>query len=44
MATLPEPPIDGRRARRERSRVAVIDAVFTLVRNGKVPPIAEDVA
>ena len=44
MVTLPEPPIDGRRARRERSRVAVIDAVFTLVRNGKVPPIAEDVA
>ena len=44
MVTLPEPPIDGRRARRERSRVAVIDAVFTLVRNGKVPPTAEDVA
>lgn len=44
MVTLPEPPIDGRRARRERSRVAVIDAVFTLVRNGKVPPIVEDVA
>lgn len=44
MVTSPEPPIDGRRARRERSRVAVIDAVFELVRNGKVPPTAEDVA
>jgi TetR/AcrR family transcriptional regulator of autoinduction and epiphytic fitness len=37
-------PIDGRRARRERSRVAVVDAVFALVRDGKIPPTAEDVA
>lgn len=37
-------PIDGRRARRERSRVAVIDAVFALVRDGKIPPTVEDVA
>ncbi|WP_394930797.1 TetR/AcrR family transcriptional regulator [uncultured Ilumatobacter sp.] len=44
MVTVPEPPIDGRRARRERSRAAVIDAVFVLVRHGKVPPTAEDVA
>ena len=44
MVTLPEPPVDGRRARRERSRVAVIDAVFALVRDGKVPPTAECVA
>jgi TetR/AcrR family transcriptional regulator of autoinduction and epiphytic fitness len=36
--------IDGRRARRERSRVAVIDAVFALVRDGKIPPTVDDVA
>lgn len=36
--------VDGRRARRERSRIAVIDAVFALVRDGKVPPTAESVA
>ncbi len=41
---MPEQTIDGRRARRERSRAAVIDAVFVLVRHGKVPPTAEDVA
>ncbi len=35
---------DGRRVRRERSRAAVIDAVFELVRDGKVPPNVEDVA
>lgn len=40
---MPEQTIDGRRARRERSRAAVIDAVFVLVRHGKVPPTAEDV-
>ncbi len=38
------PAIDGRHARRERSRVAVIDAVFALVRDGKVPLTAEDLA
>ncbi len=38
------PAVDGRRARRDRSRVAVIDAVFALVRDGKVPPTAETVA
>lgn len=35
---------DGRRARRERSRAAVIDAVFALVQDGKVPPSVEQVA
>jgi TetR/AcrR family transcriptional regulator of autoinduction and epiphytic fitness len=38
------PPIDGRRARRERSRAAIIDAVFGLVSDGKVPPTVDDVA
>jgi TetR/AcrR family transcriptional regulator of autoinduction and epiphytic fitness len=37
-------PIDGRRARRERSREAIIDAVFGLVTDGKVPPTVDDVA
>jgi AcrR family transcriptional regulator len=35
---------DGRRARRERSRAAIIDAVFGLVQEGKVPPQVEDIA
>jgi len=39
-----EPAIDGRRARRERSRVAVIDALFGLVSDGKIPPTPEDIA
>jgi len=30
-------PIDGRRARRERGRLAVIDAMFSLLQEGKVP-------
>lgn len=38
------PAIDGRHARRVRSRIAIIDAVFTVVRDGKVPPTVEDVA
>lgn len=37
-------PIDGRRARRERSRAAIIDAVFELVRDGKIPPDVDAVA
>ncbi len=37
-------PIDGRRARRERSREAIIDAVFGLIGDGKVPPTVDDVA
>ena len=37
-------PIDGRHARRQRSREAAIEAVFALVREGKIPPSADDVA
>lgn len=37
-------PVDGRHARRQRSREAVIEAVFALVQEGKIPPSAEDVA
>jgi AcrR family transcriptional regulator len=36
--------IDGRRARRERGRLAVIDAMFSLLQDGKVPVTAELVA
>jgi len=39
-----ETPIDGRRARRERGRRAVIDAMFALLQEGKIPPTAEQVA
>ncbi len=35
---------DGRHARRERGRLAVIDAMFELVQEGKVPPPAEAIA
>lgn len=35
---------DGRRARRERSRSSVIDAVFALIQDGKVPPNVEQIA
>ena len=35
---------DGRRARRERNRAAIIDAMFGLVQDGKVPPSVDDVA
>ena len=41
---IPEAPIDGRRARRERGRLAVIDAMFELLQAGKVPVSAELVA
>ncbi len=37
-------PTDGRRARRERGRLAVIDAMFSLLQDGKVPVSAEMVA
>lgn len=37
-------PMDGRRARRERGRTNVIDAVFALSEEGKVPMTAELVA
>jgi TetR/AcrR family transcriptional regulator, regulator of autoinduction and epiphytic fitness len=36
--------IDGRRARRERGRIAVIDAMFELLQEGKVPPAVELIA
>jgi AcrR family transcriptional regulator len=35
---------DGRRARRERNRVAVIDAMFELIAEGHLPPSVDDVA
>lgn len=44
MGATSDSPIDGRRARRERNRLAVIDAVFALVRDGGVPPTADAVA
>jgi AcrR family transcriptional regulator len=47
MCSTPEtahPPTDGRRLRRERSRNAIVDAMFALVRDGKVPPTVDDVA
>jgi AcrR family transcriptional regulator len=37
-------PIDGRRARRDRSRTAVVDAAFELILEGKGQLSAEDVA
>ena len=37
-------PIDGRRARRERGRLAVIDAMLSLLQDGKVPVSADMVA
>lgn len=37
-------PIDGRRARRERGRTAVIDAMFDLLQDGKIPPPVDLVA
>jgi len=37
-------PIDGRRARRNKSRQAVIEAMFDLVQEGKAPPEVEDIA
>ena len=37
-------PIDGRRARRERGRLAVVDAMVDLVRDGHTPPTTEAIA
>ncbi len=42
MAT--DPGLDGRHARRERNRQAVIDAAFALAQEGKLPPSLDDVA
>ena len=43
---MPDPTaiVDGRRARRERNRTAVIDAMFELIVEGHVPPSAEALA
>jgi AcrR family transcriptional regulator len=38
------PTLDGRRARRERGRLAVIDAIVDLVFEGELPPSAERIA
>lgn len=35
---------DGRRARRERNRAAVIDAMFELIGDGHLPPSVDEVA
>lgn len=37
-------PSDGRRARRERNRTAVVDAMFELIRGGGLPPSVADIA
>ena len=37
-------PIDGRSARRERGRLAVIDAVFDLIKEGQIPPDVNELA
>lgn len=39
-----EPNPDGRRARRERSRIAIIDAAFALILDGKGEPTADQIA
>lgn len=36
--------LDGRRVRRDRNRAAVVDAVFSLLHDGFVPPSTEQVA
>jgi AcrR family transcriptional regulator len=36
--------VDGRRARRERNRAAVIDALLSLIDEGHVPPSTDDIA
>ena len=38
------PPPDGRQARRARNRNAVIDAMFALLEEGRVPPSVDEVA
>lgn len=40
----PEVAVDGRRARRMRGRLAVINAMIDLVLEGRVPPTTEEVA
>lgn len=38
------PQVDGRRARRERGRASVVDAMFALLQEGQYPPTAEAIA
>lgn len=44
MTTPVEPKVDGRRARRERSREAVVEALLDLIREGRGVPSARDIA
>jgi len=44
MTTDTSPAMDGRRARRERGRVAVSEAMIDLVFEGNIPPTAEAIA
>ena len=44
LVTVSEEPDDGRRARRERGRRAVVDAAFALILEGKAPFAVHDVA
>ncbi len=39
-----QPESDGRRARRERNRIAVVDAMFELLTEGGLPPSVDDIA
>src|SRR5215468_7179982 len=43
-STDPEPPVDGRRARAERNRDAVVDAILELLRAGVVRPSMNEIA
>lgn len=36
--------VDGRRARRERGRLAVLDAMVDLLREGRTPPTTQEIA
>lgn len=44
MGNTSTPQPDGRVARRERSRVAIVDAAFALILDGKAPPSTDDIA
>jgi AcrR family transcriptional regulator len=44
MPVATQPVIDGRRARRERGRLAVTDAMIDLVFEGNIPPTSEQIA
>ena len=44
VSTVEQPVLDGRRARRERGRLAVIDAMVDLIQEGHTPPTAEAIA